>query len=468
MVRWRPDSKWHPRQWGLGRKCFDTSLIIFLDFFTTAVSTAGAPVGEHAKGQFGISPITATLVFVSTYLFGQGIGSIVFPPYSESFGRKKLYATSAALYSVFCVVVALSPSIAGVAIGRFMTGFLSAIPSIVVAGSIEDLWNAHARVWLIFIWALAGNIGLIIGPILGNYIIASLGWQWVFYIAAVVTAITSILLLGIRESRPSLILRRRVEDIRAATGDNILTTSSPDHMPDLQTFAREALFRPIGLFFTDLIVFAVAFMSSVAIALIYLFTEAIPLIYSSYNLSDGQKIIPFVTLGVGLVCGVFTRCYDHYFLRSRKIRGEDIAPEDKLLGFSIGAPLLAVGLWWFAWTIPPAAQLSWVVPTVPLVLVGYAITEFDVVLAGYMADSYLSYAASGFGALAMLRSLLSAIFPLFAKRMFQDLGNNMAGTVLAVLATIFCVVPPLFTRYGEMIRKRSRFASYSLALQEEC
>lgn len=39
-------------------------------------------------------------------------------------------------------------------------------------------------------------------------------------------------------------------------------------------------------------------------------------------------------------------------------------------------------------------------------LIGYAVNEFDSVLARYLADSYLSYAASGFAALPFLRSLM--------------------------------------------------------------
>lgn len=83
---------------------------------------------------------------------------------------------STALYSVFCVVVGLSPSLTGVAIGRFFSGLLSAIPTVVVAGSIEDMFNSQDRVWLIFLWVMVANMGLAIGPIISSYITAHLGW----------------------------------------------------------------------------------------------------------------------------------------------------------------------------------------------------------------------------------------------------------------------------------------------------
>lgn len=110
------------------------------------------------------------------YLLGQCLGGIIFPSFSEAFGRKRLYIISTGLYSVFCVVVGLSSSLAGIAVGRFFSGFLSAIPTIVVAGSIEDLYNSKDRIWMIFLWAMVANMGMCIGPIISTYIAEHLGW----------------------------------------------------------------------------------------------------------------------------------------------------------------------------------------------------------------------------------------------------------------------------------------------------
>ncbi len=124
----------------------------------------------------------------------------------------------------------------------------------------------------------------------------------------------------------------------------------------------------------------------------------------------------------------------------------------------------------FAWTIPPYVdpqKNSWGIPVASLVLVGYGIVEIDTVLSGYMADSYIAYAASAFGSLALVRALFSGIFPLFGASMFSTFGNNLSCSVLAGIATAFCCVPPLFVRYGEAIRKSSRFATYTKELAQQ-
>ena len=59
---------------------------------------------------------------------------------------------------------------------RLLAGFVSAVPTTVIAGSIEDMWNMEARIWMIFAWATVTDIGLVVGPIMSTYVVSSLGW----------------------------------------------------------------------------------------------------------------------------------------------------------------------------------------------------------------------------------------------------------------------------------------------------
>jgi len=110
------------------------------------------------------------------YQFGQAFGGVIFPPYSEAFGRKFVYISSSLVYCIACIIVGVTPSVAGAIVGRFVSGFMSAVPSVIVSGSIEDMYNRKQRVWLMFIWACATTLGLLIGPVYGTYISAAIGW----------------------------------------------------------------------------------------------------------------------------------------------------------------------------------------------------------------------------------------------------------------------------------------------------
>lgn len=98
------------------------------------------------------------------------------PPFSESFGRRKPYLYSSAAYVIGSLLTSEVPHAAGPFVGRFICGFASGIPSIVFAGSIEDMYPSKQRVWLLTFWSSVSTLGVCIGPIYGSYIEDVLGW----------------------------------------------------------------------------------------------------------------------------------------------------------------------------------------------------------------------------------------------------------------------------------------------------
>jgi MFS family permease len=59
---------------------------------------------------------------------------------------------------------------------RVIAGLVSAVPGNIVGGSIEDLFNSKERIWAIYWWTTASNVGLILGPIMSSHLVAYLNW----------------------------------------------------------------------------------------------------------------------------------------------------------------------------------------------------------------------------------------------------------------------------------------------------
>ncbi|KAJ5749211.1 uncharacterized protein N7511_010907 [Penicillium nucicola] len=467
-VRWMRDHPRHPRNWSGFRKAYDIILVCLLDLFITASSTAGSAAATNAKDEYNLNETLATFIFVTLFLLGQVLGTVVFPPWSETFGRKQMYIYSSGLSAICCMIIGLAHPLPVIIIMRIVAGSLSAIPYTIIGGTIEDVFNSHARIWAMFYWTIASNIGLIMGPIMSSYIIAGLNWRWNFYVFAIIIATLTGGLCLIRESRPSLLLAREVKYLRTITDiQSIPPPLNHDHIPSLNNFLKDSLMRPAQLFFQEPIIFTVSMMISVVMSLIYIFTESLQPIFQAMGFSETHASLVFITIGLGTMLSTFTRFLDSFILNSLRRQGRQIKPEHKLAGLIIGSPFLAIGLWWFAWTIPQDAHTSWIVPALSLVIVGYGLTELDTALYGYISDSYLSYSASASAAIAFMRALVSGVVPLFTKQMFSGLGNNIAMTVLASVATVFCIVPPVFFYYGERIRQASKFARYSWEIQEQ-
>ena len=276
-----------------------------------------------------------------------------------------------------------------------------------------------------------------------------------------------------RESRPSKLLTSRVKRLRLETNNPTLACHTPDHMPDLKTFCRIVLIRPLRLLTTEPLVIMISTMSAISWGLIYLLTDSLPTIAETFPIRFPTSSLPFLALAAGILISIFPRLWVMRIIRRRTAQNKPIAPEDKIIGFSLAAPALAIGLWLFAWTIPPVIRPAlmpywhWTIPMVGLILIGFAANEMAYTLSGYLADAYTIYASSAFASLAFARALVSGLMPLFGFKLVEAAGANWAISVLAGAATLFCICPWLFVVWGRRLREESAFVKEVSKLDAE-
>lgn len=398
-------------------------------------------------------------LIIYSYLFGQATGSVFCSPISETFGRRTLYIVSIATYCVFSAVVAAVPSEIAVAFGRFITGAASAIPATVAFGSFEDMHSSETRIWIVYIYTLAGNCGLVLGPIYSAYVSTYLGWRWVFYISTIVSGFGIIASIFLHETRTGYLLELKVKEIEKRMGHQNLRIPNKKSI-NLKSFAMESLFRPLEFLFTEPIVICCAVLMTMSFSLIYGLTEGLTVVYTEFGFFESTtSSLAFLPLLLGLVINVAPRIYDQHIFEHCRDNNVPIRAETKARSLVTSCPSLAIGMWLFAWTIPPRIlNVHWIVSMIGLVFIGYATNDLAYVLFGYLTDSYGRYAASACAALSLFRTLMAGIFPLFTYIMFTELGGNLSTSIFAAIATLFCVTPLLFIKYGRQVRKMSHFA----------
>lgn len=269
-----------------------------------------------------------------------------------------------------------------------------------------------------------------------------------------------------RESRTSRILQQQIKQIRKQTGRSDLSSETHAAPPTPREFVRKYLALPVVLLVTEPIVIVVTILSAIAWSLLFLFTESLSVVFSLYGFTDTQTSLFFIPILIGVFGGIPVRLHDYSLLRNKNMKGEPLKPEDKLFGFALAAPALAIGLWWFAWTTPQAVHTHWMVPTLALVLIGFAINEFEYILAGYLTDCYGAYSSSAIAAMSVVRSAFAGGLPLFTYFMFTGISTNAASSILAAMATMFCLAPVLFMRHGATLREKSSFAKHNVTAME--
>ncbi|KAF8206595.1 hypothetical protein K438DRAFT_445441 [Mycena galopus ATCC 62051] len=76
----------------------------------------------------------------------------------------------------------------------------------------------------------------------------------------------------------------------------------------------------------------------------------------------------------------------------------------------------------------------------------------------YLVTAYRPIAASAMASNSFLRSAFAAVFPLFAKAMYDKLGTVGAIALLAGLATLMAPLPFIFYWIGPQLRANSGLA----------
>lgn len=143
--------------------------------------------------------------------------------------------------------------------------------------------------------------------------------------------------------------------------------------------------------------------------------------------------------------------------RKKGLGSGDWAAERRLPLAMIGAVLLPVSMFWLSWS-GNYPSVHWIVPTLAGGFVCCAIVFIFVALMNYLTDTYLFVAASAIAINTVVRSAAAAGGPLFTNQMFHALGVGGAGSLLAGVACLLAPIPFLFYRYGEKVRKASKWA----------
>jgi hypothetical protein len=177
LVTFAHSSPAHPRQWSLRRKLYDSAIIALLEFATTVISNVGSNVAGPAATHIDVSLDVSMFCLATLYMLGQAIGGLIFPPVTEVFGSKSIYVTSTALYAALCFMIGFAPSLGTIVTSRLLCGMLSAMPTCVAIGSMENIWDTRARIWAIAAWAAAGIFAMAVGPLFAIFVSDStLGW----------------------------------------------------------------------------------------------------------------------------------------------------------------------------------------------------------------------------------------------------------------------------------------------------
>ncbi len=126
---------------------------------------------------------TGGLAFVVTaYLVAQTVSMPIFGKLSDHFGRRRFFLLGLALFILGSMLSGASQNIDELLGFRALQGVGSGAFFPVANSIIGVLYPPKERARLSGVFSSVFGVAIILGPLLGSFIVDSIGWRWVFYV----------------------------------------------------------------------------------------------------------------------------------------------------------------------------------------------------------------------------------------------------------------------------------------------
>jgi DHA1 family bicyclomycin/chloramphenicol resistance-like MFS transporter len=126
-----------------------------------------------------------TLLTLSAFLVGFGVGQLFLGPLSDRFGRKRPLIAGLILYLVASVACALAPSIGAVIFWRFVQAVGGCAVPVMVQAMVRDLFDRDQGARVFSLNMLVMGAAPIVAPLIGGQVMLWFDWRAIFWVLAV-------------------------------------------------------------------------------------------------------------------------------------------------------------------------------------------------------------------------------------------------------------------------------------------
>src|SRR4051794_33981181 len=121
---------------------------------------------------------------------------------ADAFGRRRVFASGVALFTVASLACGLAPSAAWLVGARAVQGLGAALTAPAALAMVVDAFaRGRERDRAVAIWTAAAAIAGAAGLVLGGLIVSAAGWRWIFFINVPVGAAALVAVPRVRAVR---------------------------------------------------------------------------------------------------------------------------------------------------------------------------------------------------------------------------------------------------------------------------
>ncbi|KAF4556633.1 Hypothetical protein D9617_1g085110 [Elsinoe fawcettii] len=431
---------------------------IVIDYFGTPPTSPGFPAA-----------IAKTAYIFTTCALLQGMGNLIWMPLIIKYGRRPMYIISFVGYTACSIWAGASKTYESELASRIFLGFFAGSAECIAPLTISDIFFLHERGFYMGMYTVSLSLGVSGGVIISGLITINLSWRYIYYVAAALIGALTVLVFF---TLPETDFKR---DPTTTTIRNIEAkeTEVTEHVEDLSarkpretftqrlrifhgSFTNESLFRifyrPIVLLALPPVLWATLIMSVTIGFLVAISSNFASAFAQVYGFKPYQSGLCFISGFIGTLFGIFGGgqasdwVADYFTRRNGGVR----EPEMRLPAMMLGLIATPVGL--VLYGVGIEKQLHWIVATLGLGFLSFAIAQTTNVSLVYIIDSYRPIAGETVVTQLAFKSAFGFLLsfytnPWIAKAGYADAFGAMAGIAGGV---IMLWVP--FYIWGRQIR----------------
>ncbi|ETS61526.1 hypothetical protein PaG_04274 [Moesziomyces aphidis] len=330
------------RHWSHAKKWGTTLIISLMGFISPLGSSILVPGNGFVDHSFSLGSRTLSVLPVSLFVMGLGVGPFILAPCSETVGRQPVYVVTSAVFIAFNLASAFSPSFAALNVLRFFAGAAGSTGPSLGAGSIGDMFAPKERGRAQSLYGLGPLMGPVLGSILGCFIAAGTrNWRWLLHTLTILSgAVFVVIVLFLDETYAPVLLRKKRE---RAIAQRLQQIQDANHSSAVEAEVKKsrlamavqrwlpsrailhklklAQSRPFRLLFTNPICAIFSYYLGFCYGIIYLFITQHPLLFQTrkdepdapspqklptYNWTLGISGLSYLGLGLGFLVAAFT------------------------------------------------------------------------------------------------------------------------------------------------------------------
>ncbi|HDS1531212.1 TPA: MFS transporter [Stenotrophomonas maltophilia] len=173
-----------------GSSRFGVVLAGCLTALTIPLSIASPAVGIPAiRDALGGSPAALSWI-INAYLLTYGCTTLVAGGLADLHGRRRIWILGGALFALVTGLIPLMPDVAWINVLRLLQGMAASAAFAGAMASLAQVFDGQARARVFSLIGTTFGAGAAGGPLLAGGLIDALGWEWVFFLPALLAALT--------------------------------------------------------------------------------------------------------------------------------------------------------------------------------------------------------------------------------------------------------------------------------------